>query len=255
MSKLKVLKNIDDFVAYRKSLSSSVGFVPTMGNLHDGHLALVKKAKKENTTLIVSIFVNPTQFNQEGDFINYPKTLDADLEKLAHAGVDACFLPTKAMMYPDDYQIQVCENTLSTFMEGKHRPGHFTGVLTIVLKLLNLVMANNAYFGEKDYQQYLLIDKMTKALFLQTKIHPCQTIREKGSALALSSRNNRLSEKQKSLAVKIANLFHQPSLAINELAMLLNDEPIKLDYLEEHFNRRFIAYYIDDVRLIDNYPI
>ncbi|KTD26103.1 pantoate--beta-alanine ligase [Legionella israelensis] len=233
--------------------NASLGFVPTMGNLHAGHASLFMQSLKENDYTAVSIFVNPTQFNLPEDFHRYPKTLNADLTLLKELNVHYCFLPNESMMYKDHYRFQIQETELSQYMEGKHRPGHFTGVLTVLMKLLHLIKPHKAYFGEKDYQQFLLIRDMVDAFFMDTEIIACPTIRE-NSGLAYSSRNSRLNIAQKKKAEWFARRFHQAA-DCNSLKDELIKAGIKVDYVEEHFNRRFAAVYIDDVRLIDNYSL
>ena len=252
---MKIFKSLKEWQQCRSNLSnSSIGFVPTMGNLHAGHMALYKQSRLENDISVASIFVNAKQFNNLDDFNNYPQTLEQDLQKLEQAGVDYCLLPNQAEIYPKNYQYRVNETLISQQMEGKCRPGHFDGVLTIVLKLLNLVKANNAYFGEKDYQQYQLIKGMTEAFFMPTKIIPCPIIRD-DFGLALSSRNNRLTTKQLAQARNFAKLFHQYQLATPEIKTLLESAKIKVEYIKQYQGRCFAAVFIDDVRLIDNWQI
>ena len=229
---------------------TTLGFVPTMGNLHVGHVSLIERSQVENDKTVVSIFINPTQFNNPDDFLKYPKTLKADLKILEDLKVDYCFIPSNDIMYADNYQYRIQENTLSQNMEGVKRPGHFEGVLTIVLKLLQIIRPTRVYFGEKDFQQYQLIDGMVKAFFIPTKVLVCPTIRE-ASGLAYSSRNNRLSPAQKEKAVRFAMIFHCLK-SIPEMQKLLEAEEIQVDYITEHEGRRFIAVYIDDLRLIDH---
>lgn len=252
---MQILHNIDEWRGIRHSLPTnlSFGFVPTMGNLHPGHASLFTTSKKENDCTVASIFINPTQFNRRDDFTNYPRTLEADLELLRNIGVDYCLLPTEPALYPDNYHYQLHENNYSTLMEGRLRPGHFTGVLTIVMKLLNLVKPHRAYFGEKDYQQLQLIRSMVTAFFIDTEIRSCPTIRET-SGLAYSSRNNRLNNEQRQLAEQFARIFHQPDLSNDQLIAKLNHLDVEVEYIEEHDSRRFIAVKIGDIRLIDNYP-
>lgn len=252
---MKIFHGINEWLEARKSLppENSLGFVPTMGNLHAGHASLFKQSKQDNELTLVSIFINPTQFNQPDDFTNYPRSLAADLVLLADLGVDYCLLPNEQEIYNDNYRYQVHETELCQLMEGKQRPGHFTGVLTVVMKLLNLVKAKRAYFGEKDFQQYLLIQEMAKAFFMDVEIKACPTIRET-SGLAYSSRNNRLTRDQKVEAERFAKIFHQ-----NKSCELLREElqkhKIHVEYLEEYQQRRFIAVKIGDIRLIDNYSL
>src|SRR5262249_29466052 len=161
--------------------------VPTMGALHEGHLSLVKRSRVENDRTLVSIFVNPTQFDDPADFDAYPRTVKRDLALLEAAGVDFVLLPGAGDMYVDGFRYRVSEPEVSTILEGEHRPGHFGGMLTVVLKLLNIAAAERAYFGEKDWQQLSLVRGMADAFFLPTAIVACPTVRE-STGLALSSR-------------------------------------------------------------------
>ncbi len=251
---MQIFHNLDEWRCVRHSLPAnlSLGFVPTMGNLHMGHASLFTASRQENDLTIASIFINPTQFNHADDFTHYPRTLDADLELLANTGVDYCLLPTELAIYPNSYRYQIQENNACQLMEGKQRPGHFTGVLTVVMKLLNLVEPHRAYFGEKDYQQLQLIRDMVAAFFMDTDIKSCPTIRET-SGLAYSSRNNRLNSAQRQLADQFARIFHQAALPNEQLMTELNHLGVDVEYLEEHNSRRFIAIKIGDIRLIDNY--
>ncbi|ARG99171.1 pantoate--beta-alanine ligase [Legionella micdadei] len=252
---MQVFHDVNEWIAFRQSISpnSSIGFAPTMGNLHAGHRSLFSISKQENDYTVTSLFINPTQFNQREDFANYPRTLTGDLELLKLAGVDFCILPSEQAMYADGYRYQLQESKLCQLMEGKQRPGHFTGVLTIVMKLLNLVRPNRAYFGEKDYQQYLLIRDMIKAFFMTTEIKACPTIRE-ASGLAYSSRNNRLSPAQRVEAEKFAGIFHQGK-SCEQISEELKNHDITVEYVEEYEGRRFAAVRIGDIRLIDNYDL
>ena len=252
---MRIFKTLEDWRAFRKTLTSNMrlGFAPTMGNLHEGHQSLFIKSKKENDYTATSLFVNPTQFNRSDDFTHYPRTLEADIELMSNAGVDFCILPTEQEIYTDGYNYQVQENELCKIMEGTHRPGHFNGVLTVVMKLLQLIKPTHAYFGEKDYQQYLLIKGMVEAFFMDIEIIPCPTIREK-SGLDHSSRNNRLSKEQKLVAEEFAQIFLQNKSC--ELIMeKLQKMGVGIEYIEEHKNRRFAAVIIGDIRLIDNYVL
>ena len=252
---MQIFNHLDEWLAIRRSLATthSIGFVPTMGNLHAGHASLFAASKLVNNYTVASLFVNPTQFNRPDDFIHYPRTLEADLDLLAEAGVDYCLIPSEQAIYADNYRYQLQETTLCQLMEGKHRPGHFNGVLTVVMKLLNLVKPQRAYFGEKDYQQYLLIRDMAKAFFMDVAIKACPTIRE-ASGLAYSSRNNRLNQTQRQEAEKFARIFHQQK-SRDALLAELSSNNIQVEYLEEYQNRRFAAVLIGDIRLIDNYSL
>ncbi|EEZ96283.1 pantoate--beta-alanine ligase [Legionella longbeachae D-4968] len=253
---MQIFHNLEEWIAFRKTLATelTIGFAPTMGNLHVGHASLFTTSQKENHYTVSSLFVNPTQFNQAEDFKLYPRTLEADLRMMEDSGVDFCILPDDKAMYVDGYNYQVHEKQLCQLMEGKHRPGHFNGVLTVVIKLFNLVKPNRAYFGEKDYQQYQLIHGMAKAFFLDIEIKVCPTLREP-SGLAYSSRNNRLSIEQKSIAEDFARLFQQKNKSCTQIIEELTQKNIVVEYIEEHQGRRFAAVRIGDIRLIDNYLI
>ncbi|MDF1684783.1 MAG: pantoate--beta-alanine ligase [Legionellaceae bacterium] len=233
--------------------NTSLGFVATMGNLHAGHLSLVKQSQQDNHKTAVTLFVNPTQFNNPDDFTHYPRTLEADLAYLERAGVDYCLIPNQKLMYSDNYRYQLEETQLSLAMEGKHRPGHFTGVLTVVMKLFNLIRPTRAYFGEKDYQQLSLIQGMVKAFLLDINIKACPIIREP-SGLAYSSRNSRLSLDGRKQAEAFARIFNQATSCENAINALKAID-INIDYIEEHEQRRFAAVFIENIRLIDNYAL
>ncbi len=224
-----------------------------MGALHEGHLSLMRAAWKANDIVVVSIFVNPTQFNDPKDLKVYPNSLVKDIHSADAAGADFIFAPEKDAMYPDDYAYRVSENKLSKTLEGEHRPGHFDGVLTVVLKLLNIIRPTRAYFGEKDFQQLRLIEGMVEALFLDVEIVPVATVREP-DGLALSSRNALLTGEGRSRAAALhRNLVEIPS--VDETRSKLISEGFEVEYIEEKNGRRFAAVVVDDVRLIDNVPL
>jgi pantoate--beta-alanine ligase len=237
----------------RKALKGTLGFVPTMGNLHEGHIALVKRARAENDHVLVSLFVNPTQFNQRADFEKYARTFDADVKLLAEAGADYILNPDEKSMYPDNYEVQVVEKTISKELEGAFRPGHFEGMQTVVLKLLNIAQADRAYFGEKDFQQLTLVKKMVEAFFVPTEIVPCPTVRQE-DGLALSSRNGRLSADQRKQAAEISRLL-KSGLSDEEVMKKLADAGFKPEYVATKWGRRLAAAWLGDVRLIDNVPL
>lgn len=187
-----------------------IAFVPTMGNLHDGHLTLVRQAQAVADIVVVSIFVNPMQFDKADDLVNYPRTLDDDLTKLAVQGVNLVFTPTPEIMYPQglDKQTFVEVPGLSYLLEGQSRPGHFRGVSTIVTKLFNIVQPDVAFFGEKDFQQLALIRQMTQDLCLNIEIVGVPTVREI-DGLAMSSRNNRLTTSQRETAPQLAVIMRE----------------------------------------------
>ena len=176
-----------------------IGLVPTMGALHAGHVALVERARRDCSNVIASIFVNPKQFGPKEDFAKYPRTLEADSEKLSAAGVDALFLPDAAEIYPTGFRTYVSVDGLSERHEGRSRPGHFRGVATVVLKLLEIVQPNFAYFGRKDAQQVRIISQMARDLNLDTEIVVCPIVRE-ADGLALSSRNAYLTAEERRAA-------------------------------------------------------
>jgi pantoate--beta-alanine ligase len=227
----------------------SIGFVPTMGALHAGHVALLERARRENDRVVLSVFVNPTQFNDPADLAKYPRTLEADAA-LAAPYADTVFAPTPEEFYPDGYRYRVTENELSRRWEGAHRPGHFDGVLTVVLKLFNVIQPTRTYFGEKDWQQLQLVRGMVDALFLPLEIVPCPTVRDP-DGLALSSRNRRLSTAARSKAVAFPRALQTAPTAA-AAAAILRAEGFEVDYVEDYEGVRLGAVRIDGVRLIDN---
>ncbi len=276
MKVLKSKKTLIDYVERQREMGKKIGFAPTMGALHQGHLSLYKAAKKENDEVISSIFVNPTQFNNPDDFQKYPKTLEKDLELLEKAGVDAVYVPNVEEMYPDGLNSKKYDfDGLENEMEGKYRPGHFDGVGTIVEELFRQVQPHNAYFGEKDYQQLAIIKKMVEKTKLPVKIHGVPTLREE-DGLAMSSRNVRLTETQRKDATiiyetlekvkewfkvisleeikqKVTDIFRNSNFEL-EYFVIADEETLKeanaIDEDKEY--RAFIVAYADTVRLIDN---
>lgn len=255
---LKVFETVREFSAWRKALPAGirVGFVPTMGALHAGHASLLARARAENDVVVLSVFVNPTQFNQASDLEKYPRTLESDLALARSGGVDAILLPRDAAeLYPDGYRYRMGENAFSKELCGAHRPGHFDGVLTVVLKLFGIVRAARAYFGEKDYQQLSLIQGMARAFFLETEVVACPTVRE-ADGLAMSSRNLRLSPAERRVAPKL----HAAMVGSADAARAresLEADGFRVDYIEDRAlpngeTRRFAAAFLGDVRLIDN---
>lgn len=228
----------------------SIGFVPTMGALHAGHVSLLEKARAENNITVLSIYVNPTQFDNKDDLAKYPANLDRDLELAARAGVDHVLLPTYEQLYPDDFRYRVSESELSSRLCGAHRPGHFDGVLTVVLKLLQIAGCDRAYFGEKDFQQLELVRGMARALFLDTEIVACPIVREI-DGLAMSSRNLNLSPEARGTAPVLARTLRESPTA-EEATARLRAAGFQIDYVEDVGTRRFAAASIGGVRLIDN---
>lgn len=211
------ISSLRQLVASYRRDGSSIGFVPTMGNLHDGHLKLVKRAKAHNDIVIVSIFVNPMQFGANEDLDAYPRTIEADQAKLIENGVDALFLPSVSDMYPSGLQAQTFVEVpgISDVLCGASRPGHFRGVATVVSKLFNMVQPDDAFFGEKDFQQLQVIRTMVKDLSMAVNVHGVPTERE-SSGLAMSSRNGYLSEKEKDTARSLYKEMQQAKALIEE---------------------------------------
>jgi pantoate--beta-alanine ligase len=200
---MRVVRSIPDLKAARREIQGSLGFVPTMGYLHEGHLSLVRRAKAENDYGVVSIFVNPTQFLPSEDFRSYPRDEGRDLALLEKEGVDLVFLPEVKDIYPEDSSTFVIVEGLSNVLEGACRPSHFRGVATVVTKLFNLVEPTRAYFGQKDAQQALVIEKMVSDLDMNLELVVCPTIREK-DGLAMSSRNIFLNAEERRSALVIS---------------------------------------------------
>jgi pantoate--beta-alanine ligase len=274
---LKVIKTsiqLKVLIEVLKVKNLKIGFVPTMGALHLGHLSLIGFAKKESDFTIASIFVNPTQFNNSADLDKYPRPLANDLDLLEQAGCDAVFIPDVAEMYPkDDIKWSYQVGYLDTILEGRFRAGHYLGVTQIVYKLFNLVKPDIAFFGQKDYQQYLVIKQMIKDFNLPINIIACPIIREE-SGLALSSRNIRLSttELQKSLVIYQSLMFLKKNFTSDHLEELINKvqnlykdiDGVALEYIEVREQETLKAYEnsgkaialvackVGETRLIDN---
>lgn len=260
-----------------KATGKSIGFVPTMGALHAGHMSLVNRAVNENDCCVVSVFVNPTQFNNPTDLEKYPRNLQHDEEMLCAAGCSIVFSPSPEEMYNAEEMNSTFEfdfGGLDQVMEGKYRPGHFNGVVQVVSKLFSLVRPDRAYFGEKDFQQLAIIHRMVKLMNFPVKIVDCPIVREE-SGLALSSRNERLNTQQHENAVKISEVLFEsrnfvPEKSVNELIRWVIDsinkvEGLEVEYFEivdaatlqaiDKWNDNCvgcITVYCGDVRLIDN---
>ncbi len=278
MQVFESIKSLQAAITLKKSPGIRLGFVPTMGALHAGHLSLVKKARLENELVLISIFVNPTQFNNPDDLKNYPRTIDSDLEMLKESAPDFVFVPSTEEIYPKNgvQPPTVDLGILEKVMEGKHRPGHFRGVVQVVARLFDIVQADRAYFGEKDFQQLAIIRKMTSRLGYPIEIRSCPTVRE-SDGLAMSSRNSLLSPSERKTAARISKAlffvrdnwqhYSIPEIceeAINrieaggkmkveylEIADSYTLEPL-LDWRQSTFPRVFTAVRIGRVRLIDN---
>lgn len=256
---------------------ATIGVVPTMGALHEGHLSLVRAAQGECDRVIVTLFVNPRQFNNPEDFAKYPRTEDADAAILAPLAVDALFVPDAAEVYPPGHATVVSVGGIGTLLEGAHRPGHFDGVATVVALLLNLTRADRAYFGEKDWQQLQVVRQMVADLRMPVCIVACPSVRAE-DGVALSSRNQRLSPDARRRAAAIPQALTAAARAIEggaapepvleDARATLRDAGLgPLDYLElrdalslaeprpGHEARLLVAVWLDGVRLIDNVPV
>ncbi len=237
---MKIIREPLALKEYLQTVKSRLGFVPTMGALHEGHLSLIQKAKAENDFVVVSIFVNPTQFLQGEDLESYPKKEAADIKICELAGVDVLFMPNASAMYEKDEVSLQAPNVRGYVLEGTSRPGHFSGVLTVVMKLLNLVNPSRAYFGKKDAQQLHLIGLMVKNLYMNVTIVAVDTVRE-SDGLAMSSRNVYLSKEEHQEALKISaslktatNLVMQKNFSVAEIkaAMRQTLAPLEVVYVE-----------------------
>lgn len=243
---MKIIANPLELQEYLQTTTASIGFVPTMGALHEGHISLIKEARKVNELVVVSIFVNPTQFLKGEDLDTYPRKDDADKKICELSGVDILFFPHAKDIYSEDEVSLNAPNVRGYVLEGNSRPGHFNGVLTVVNKLLNIVNPTNAYFGKKDAQQLNLISLMVKQLFLNINIVPVDTVRE-SDGLAMSSRNIYLSKEQRKEATKIptslqkaTTLVMQGELRSTSLIQKIREEldPLEIFYVEV-LNRDF----------------
>jgi pantoate--beta-alanine ligase len=251
---MKIIDNLQAWRQLRKKLSGSVGFVPTMGALHSGHARLLERSVAENAVTVLSIYLNPTQFNNPDDLARYPCTLEQDLQLARELGVDVVLLPGYEDLYADGYRFRIEEHQFSRELCGAHRPGHFTGVLTVVMKLLNLVRPTRAYFGEKDFQQLQLIRDMCETFFMDVHIVGCATVREP-DGLALSSRNALLDPLGRARSAQFQQLLRS-ELDDADVARELERAGFVVDYVETRDGRRFGAIVVScgdrQVRLIDN---
>lgn len=251
---MQVSYSLQEWFERRRAISGkSIGFVPTMGALHRGHASLVERCRAENDITVVSTFVNPSQFNDPKDLERYPRTMERDLALLQSLGVDHVLAPASAELYPHGYRFRIEADSINAVMEGSHRPGFLQGVMTIVLKLFNIVRADRAYFGEKDYQQLRTIEQMVEDFFIPTEIVRCETVRE-ASGLAESSRNALLQALGREKAPSLYKALTTAPSA-QEARRMLEDEGFGVDYVEEYWGRRFAAAFLDGVRLIDNVPV
>lgn len=278
---MQIISTIQDLVSARSQWREPVGFVPTMGYLHEGHLALYQQARKENQTLVGSIFVNPIQFAAHEDLNRYPRNLEGDLATLERIGVDIVFTPTPEIMYPTGFTTYVTpEGPLATQAEGVTRPGHFRGVATVVLKLFQLVQPTNVYFGQKDAQQTAVITRMIQDFNLPIQLHALPTIRE-ADGLAMSSRNSYLTPHERTAATMLYRALQagqalieeqpesSPDAILHRMREILSREPqIRIDYVEIRDAETFlpltklqppalllIAAWLGQTRLIDNFVL
>ncbi len=273
------ITDIQKFLKSEREKGHSVGLVPTMGALHEGHLSLVRRAEKENDIVVASVFVNPVQFNNSTDFEKYPRTPERDIEMLQNAGCDAVFVPSEKEIYPVPVTDKYDFGDLERVMEGVCRPGHFNGVAIVVRKLFEIVMPDRAYFGEKDFQQQAIIRKLVADLSLNLTIVPCDIVREK-DGLAMSSRNMRLTPEERAVAPMIYKVLSEvaalkDSLSPDEmkksaLEKYADIKDFDVEYVEitDETNlksikswdncknaRIFVALQLGQVRLIDNLRI
>jgi pantoate--beta-alanine ligase len=275
---MEVVKNIQEMKKISNNLiqnKKSIGFVPTMGYLHEGHLSLVKKAREDNDFVVVSIFVNPTQFGPNEDFNSYPRDLKRDLDLLEKLNVDYVFVPDVNDMYPKDFSTFVEETKLSKFLCGRSRPGHFRGVCTVVTKLFNIVKPTRAYFGQKDAQQFRILRRMVRDLNLDVEMIEMPIVREK-DGLAMSSRNTYLTPEERKEATRlyksllkakemIESGIKDTEIIKSEMKKILDHPLLKIDYIEivdeetlepvkkvENKVIIALAVYLGKARLIDN---
>jgi len=277
---IKKIKEMKSYIKEKKREGKIIGFVPTMGYLHPGHLSLIKKAKEDCEVAVVSIFVNPTQFGRGEDYNRYPRNLERDRKLCQKEGVDVIFAPEVKEMYPQGYSTFVeVEGRISSILEGASRPGHFRGVTTILTKLFHIISPDYSYFGEKDYQQALVVKKMVRDLNFNTQIFVLPTVREE-DGLAVSSRNSYLNkEERKEAAIlyksliaakeKIKKEERDPHRLISCMKNLIEKEPLaKIDYVAvvnpetlkevKKINKKvllILAVNIGKTRLIDNMKI
>jgi pantoate--beta-alanine ligase len=240
---MKILHTIMCFRVYHQRLPGSLGFVPTMGALHAGHLSLVQAARQENEHVAVSIFVNPTQFGPNEDFSTYPRTFEADCALLANAGVDVLFAPSPGHIYPAGFATSIDVGPVATRLDGLSRPGHFAGVATIVAKLFQIVHPERAYFGQKDAAQLAVLRRLVQDLCIPVSVVACPIVRDP-DGLALSSRNRYLSPEEKMRALVLSRSLVAATAAVDQreraagpilraaFALLEQEPGLRLDYLE-----------------------
>ncbi|RKY98951.1 MAG: pantoate--beta-alanine ligase [Candidatus Hydrothermota bacterium] len=251
---MKIIKKIAEMQKIANDLrqqGKSIGFVPTMGYLHEGHLSLMKCARKENDVVVISIFVNPIQFAPGEDYERYPRDEEGDIRKAKEAGVDIVFIPDVKDMYSDNYSTYVEEKVLSAGLCGARRPGHFKGVTTIVAKLFNIVKPHRAYFGKKDYQQLRVIERMARDLNFDIEIIGCPIVREP-DGLAMSSRNVYLNQEERKSALC---LYKSLLLAQNMIKKGERNPAIIKKAMEEFILKHPHVKKIDYIEIVDRYTL
>jgi pantoate--beta-alanine ligase len=261
----RTISEVREHITEARQRGLTIGLVPTMGALHEGHGALMRRAREETGYVVATIFVNPTQFNRSDDFQKYPRDLETDLAFCERLGVDAVFAPDVKEMYPEEVLASVDVAGISSRLEGEFRPGHFKGVATVVAKLFNIIPADRAYFGEKDAQQLAVIQKMVADLNFPVTIVPVPTVREP-DGLAMSSRNQRLTPDQRKIAPVIYKALCEAERSVQGALQMLSAAPeIRVEYFEAVDPKTFelveklagsvlivTAVWLGEVRLIDN---
>jgi len=254
---VNVVQTIEETrLALEPSRGGSIGLVPTMGSLHEGHIALLRSARAENETVVMSLFVNPAQFGDASDLAKYPRDEERDLELAREAGADLVFAPSVDEMYPPGFQTWVDVTELGAILEGRFRPGHFRGVATIVLKLLNIVRPTRVYFGQKDAQQVQVIRRLAADLAVEVELRIVPTVRD-ADGLALSSRNARLTAEERAAALALPRALTTRDRAA-ALAELASSTGLEVDYVEVvDFDPPVLAgaVRVGSTRLIDNVPL
>ena len=254
---MNVVRTIEETrLALEPSRGGSIGLVPTMGSLHEGHIALLRSARAENETVVMSLFVNPAQFGDASDLAKYPRDEERDLELAREAGADLVFAPSVDEMYPPGFQTWVDVTELGAILEGRFRPGHFRGVATIVLKLLNIVRPTRVYFGQKDAQQVEVIRRLAADLAVEVELRIVPTVRD-ADGLALSSRNARLTAEERAAALALPRALTTRDRAA-ALAELASSNGLEVDYVEVvDFDPPVLAgaVRVGSTRLIDNVPL
>ncbi len=247
---VKVIRTIDEARSLASERNGTLGIIPSLGNFHLGHQSLFKKSVEQNDLTMVCNVLTPIIFNDLANFTAYPRTPEKDLVRVAETGADILFIPSTEELFLNPFNYSVVETEFSNTLEGKNRPAHFDGVLTVILKLLLMLKPDNLYLGEKDFQQLELIRGMCQAFYISSHIVACPIIRS-DTGLAYSSRNSKLNKEQLSKAAHFPKLLaseHTPE----EIAAKLTNLGFAVQYIEEHNNRRYGAVILDSIRLIDN---